>query len=61
MPNQPPALDAVTSAPYTGPLCGDSDCGCPTQADLDAYHQRQWDDAGELVYGLLGLTYKGGS
>lgn len=44
---------------YTGPLCGDPDCGgCPTQAALDAYYQRQWDDAGELVYGLLGLPYK---
>lgn len=41
------------------PLCGDPTCegpGC-RQSSIDAWHQRQWDEAGELVAGSLGLTY----
>jgi len=41
------------------PLCGDPTCegpGC-RQSSIDAWNQRQWDDAGRLVAGALGLTY----
>lgn len=44
----------------TTPLCGDATCeepGC-TQEAIDAWHQRQWDDAGEFVYGMLGMEYR---
>lgn len=43
----------------TEPLCGDVTCreyACTGEA-RDAYFQRQWDDAGRYVYGLLGLEY----
>ncbi len=44
------------NAEYAGPLCGDETCElCPTQADLDAFYQRQQDDARAIVRYMLGL------
>lgn len=41
------------------PLCGDETCESPgcTQEALDVWVERQWEDAGRIVYSLLGLPY----
>ena len=41
---------------YRGPLCGDPTCEiCPTQDDIDAWHEGQQEAAREIVRYTLGL------
>lgn len=57
VPSRPSQRTTGSTAEKSQPLCGEENCGCPTQADLAAFQRRQWHDAGRAVAAVLGVSY----